>query len=259
MANNRNEIKQEIIKTFNQNVKGRIPDLSKYNQSHDGAEGDWLTKAMGLTVNGKNEPDFKGFEMKKDSAKTTFGDWSPDFAIYKKAKNGTKPRLTRIEFLQIFGRRSPDPTGRKSGRYSWSGTVFPTVVNFNDYGQIMKVDSDDNIVILYSYSKDKRTDKNKIVPKDLQINDLVLAIWDSERIRIKLEKKFNKLGWFKCIPDKNGRYQELQFGGPIKFESFIELVKKGLLICDCGMHSQNNRPYMSWRAQKNIWNILAEK
>ena len=86
-----------------------------------------------------------------------------------------------------------------------------------------------------------------------------IGSWNSEKLRVKLEKKFNQLGWFKCIPDKNGRYQELQFGDPIQFESFIALVKKGLLICDCGMHSQNKRPYMSWRAQKNIWNSLAEK
>ena len=66
MADKRDQIKREILKIFNKNVKGKVPDLSKYNRSHDGAEGDWLTKAMGLTVNGKNEPDFKGFEMKKD-------------------------------------------------------------------------------------------------------------------------------------------------------------------------------------------------
>ena len=214
---------------------------------------------MGLTVNGKNEPDFKGFEMKKDSAKTTFGDWSPNFTLYKKIKNSPKPRLTRNEFLQIFGRKSPDPTGRKSGRFSWSGTVFPTVHSVNDYGQIMKVDSSHNIVILYSYRKDKRPNKNRIVPKDLQKNELVLAKWDADNIRVKLEKKFNKLGWFKCIADKNGQYQDLQFGGPIQFESFIELVKKGFIICDCGMHSQSKKPYMSWRAQRNIWNSLAEK
>ena len=137
MADKRDQIKREILKIFNKNVKGKVPDLSKYNRSHDGAEGDWLTKAMGLTVNGKNEPDFKGFEMKKDSAKTTFGDWSPNFTLYKKIKNSPKPRLTRNEFLQIFGRKSPDPTGRKSGRFSWSGTVFPTVHSVNEYGQIM--------------------------------------------------------------------------------------------------------------------------
>jgi hypothetical protein len=259
VASHREEIKREILQTFNKNVRGKIPDLRTYNLSHDGAEGDWLTIAMGLNVNGNNEPDFKGFEMKKDSAKTTFGDWSPNLTIYKKVKNGSKPRLTRNEFLQIFGRKSPDPTGRKSGRFSWSGTVFPTVHSFNEYGQIMKVDSSNNIVVLYSYSKDKRTNKNKIVPADLQMDDLVLVKWDSEKLRVKLEKKFNQLGWFKCISDKNGRYQEVQFGYPIQFESFIALVKRGLLICDCGMHSQNKRPYMSWRAQKNIWNSLAEK
>ena len=86
MASHREEIKREILSTFNKNVKGKIPDLSTYNRSHDGAEGDWLTISMGLTVNGKNEPDFKGFEMKKDSKKTTHMSTpvfhSPSFHLY---------------------------------------------------------------------------------------------------------------------------------------------------------------------------------
>ena len=61
----RESIKQEILRKFRQEVKGMAPDLREFNSRHDGAEGDWLTKRMGLTVNGKNEPDFKGFEMKK--------------------------------------------------------------------------------------------------------------------------------------------------------------------------------------------------
>ena len=77
-------IRSLIEETFEKNVRGLIPDLSGYNSNHDGAEGDWLTKKMGLSVNGNNEPDFMGFEMKKDSkGKTTFGDWSPDSALYK--------------------------------------------------------------------------------------------------------------------------------------------------------------------------------
>ena len=68
MTTLRDEIKTEIRVRFYENVNGQFPCLDGYNKQHDGAEGDWLTKAMGLTVNGRNEPDFKGFEMKKDSA-----------------------------------------------------------------------------------------------------------------------------------------------------------------------------------------------
>jgi len=236
VASHREEIKREILKTFNKNVKGKIPDLSTYNRSHDGAEGDWLTIAMGLTVNGKNEPDFKGFEMKKDSKKTTFGDWQPDFALYKKPSKGVESELTRIDFLKIFGQKSKDQTGRKLGRYSCSG----------------------NVRVLYYFTQDKRNNKSKIVPRSFQKNKLVLVEWTNENLKDRLEKKFNKLGWFKCLTDSNGRYEKVQFGKPINFELFISMARSGDVFCDCGMYSTNPRPYMTWRASKNIWDSLAE-
>ena len=258
MASHREEIKREILSTFNKNVKGKIPDLSTYNRSHDGAEGDWLTISMGLTVNGKNEPDFKGFEMKKDSKKTTFGDWQPDFALYKKPRKGVESELTRIDFLKIFGQKSKDQTGRKLGRYSWSGTVFPTVKSVNNGGQIIEIDRKSNVKVLYYFTQDKRTDKSKIVPRNFQKDKLVLAEWTNENLKDRLEKKFNKLGWFKCLTDSNGRYEKVQFGKPINFESFISMARSGDVFCDCGMYSTNPRPYMTWRASKNIWDSLAE-
>jgi DNA (cytosine-5)-methyltransferase 1 len=56
----------------------------------------------------------------------------------------------------------------------------------------------------------------------------------------------------------NGRYEKVQFGKPINFESFISMARRGDVFCDCGMYSTNLRPYMTWRASKNIWNSLAE-
>ena len=258
MALKRNLIKREILRTFNKNVKGKVPDLSRFNSSHDGAEGDWLTVAMGLSVNGRNEPDFKGFEMKKDSKKTTFGDWQPDTGLYMSTAKGIKPALTRIEFLKIFGLKSKDQTGRKLGRYSWSGKAFPSVKGLNEQGQIIKIDNNNNVKVFYFFSKDKRLDKKKIVPKHLQKDDLVLVEWTAEGLKNRLEKKFNKLGWFKCLTDDDGRYVSVQFGMPINFEIFMALAKTGDVFCDCGMYSTNPRPYMTWRASKNIWDSLAE-
>ena len=258
MGELRDEIKQEILHTFNNKVKGRVPDLSGYNKNHDGAEGDWLTIAMGLTVNGKNEPDFKGFEMKKDSKKTTFGDWQPDYSLYKKSSKGLDAELSRTDFLKIFGQKSKDQSGRKLGRYSWSGKVFPTVKGVNTFGQVIKIDSKGHVKVLYSFSKDSRSNKKKIVPVDLRIENLVLAEWTAENLKRRLEKKFNNLGWFKCLTDSDGRYEKVQFGKPINFDSFIIMARSGEVFCDCGMYSTNPRPYMTWRAAKNIWDSLAE-
>ena len=258
MSADRNAVRSMIEERFEKFVKGKVPDLAGYNKDHDGAEGDWLTKQMGLTVNGKNEPDFLGFEMKKDSSKTTFGDWSPDVAIYLRPKAGEKAKLTRSEFLKIFGTPKLHSDPRKNGRYSWSGEVFPTVKNVNKFGQELRVDDSGDIKAIYSFKNDQRINKSEIVPEEFQIDELVLALWTSVRLRERLERKFNQLGWFKCLKDASGRYSELQFGKPINYETFIELVLTGDIFCDCGMHDGNPRPYMTWRANHKIWDLLAE-
>lgn len=251
-------IRRLIEERFEKFVKGQRPDLTGYHSGHDGAEGDWLTKKMGLTVNGKNEPDFKGFEMKKDSAKTTFGDWSPDFALYLAPRRGTNAEMPRSEFLKVFGTPKAHPEPRKNGRYSWSGEVFPTVKGINRYGQIMKVEMSGDIKALYFYNSDQRQDKSRVVPKKYQQEGLVLAHWTSDRLRLRLERKFNQLGWFKCLKDSSGLYSELQFGRPINYEAFLKMVISGDVFCDCGMYDGNSRPYMTWRASHRIWELLKE-
>jgi hypothetical protein len=258
MTLDRNAIRSLIEERFEKFVKGQKPDLTGYNLRHDGAEGDWLTKKMGLTVNGRNEPDFLGFEMKKDSPKTTFGDWSPDFALYLPEKRGAEPALQRSDFLKIFGSPKQHKEPRKNGRFSWSGEIFPTVHGINKYGQIMKVEKSGDIKALYFFKSDQRTSKAQLVPNQYQEEGIVLAHWTSERLRLRLEKKFNQLGWFKCLKDSSGHYTELQFGRPINYEDFLKMVISGDVFCDCGMYDGNVRPYMTWRASHRIWDLLSE-
>jgi hypothetical protein len=111
---------------------------------------------------------------------------------------------------------------------------------------------------VYCYSKDTRPDKDERVPRELQREVVVLARWRKETLRKRVEKKFNQLGWFKCHKDRGGRFSHVQFGKPITFETFIALVRKGDIICDCGMYDGNPRPYMQWRATKKVWDQLAE-
>jgi hypothetical protein len=258
MDQERESIKSLIEERFEKFVKGLVPDLSDFNSKHDGAEGDWLTKKMGLTVNGRNEPDFNGFEMKKDSPKTTFGDWAPDKALYKSPQKGEKAELERAEFLRIFGTPKSHSEPRKNGRYSWSGEVFPTVKSVNKYGQFMKVEDLGGIRATYEYELDKRLLKEKIVPKKYWHGQVTLAEWSEDKLKLRLERKFNQLGWFKCLKDGNGAYSEIQFGLPINYENFLALVKTGDVFCDCGMYDGNPRPYMTWRASHKIWDLLKE-
>lgn len=257
------ELERDLIKSlieehFEKHVKGLVPDLTGFNSNHDGAEGDWLTKKMGLTVNGKNEPDFHGFEMKKDSAKTTFGDWAPDLSLYKARVRGGLPELGRSEFLKIFGTPKTHSEPRKNGRFSWSGEVFPTVKGINKYGQLMRVDKVGNIEATYSYAFDQREQKASIVPAIYRKSEVVLAKWAHENLKLRLERKFNQLGWFKCLKDSSGKYSEIQFGRPINYENFLSLVKTGDVFCDCGMYDGNPRPYMTWRASHRVWELLKE-
>ncbi len=250
--NEREAIKGEIERRFDEFVKGLKPP-SRGDNRHDGFEGDWLTRQMGLNSNGKNEPDFMGFEMKKDSkGKTTFGDWSPDRALYKAP-------YSRTVFLRTFG--SPNALGR----YSWSGSVFPTVGKWNMYGQILEVDDLDNIYAIYSHGKNKMT--ADLVPADFAQDRLELAFWSkgptgrgvrNKGLQRKLEEKFNQLGWFRCLKAPDGAYQRLQFGRPLSYPPFIEMFKRGEAFLDCGMHEGNLRPYMQFRAGNQVWDRLAE-
>lgn len=246
------QIKKRIVKLFIRNVKGRFPDTSKSNYAHDGKGGHWLEEQMGIKHNGNNAPDIDGFEMKNNTtSKTTFGDWSPSRStrIYRR---GNEYGLDRSTFLKIFGA----PNSMKGNRYSWSGKPSPKIGSYNYFGQKLKVDRDGNIYALYSYKKDQRANKRTIVPKNLQQNELVLAVWEADMMRRRVENKFNKLGWFKCEKNKEGIYKKIVFGDPINFETWIDGVKKGLIFFDSGMYDGNLRPYANWRAGNKYWDSL---
>ncbi len=246
------QIKRRIVKLFIQKVKGKVPDTSEAHVSHDGKGGHWLEKQMGIKHNGRNAPDLDGFEMKNNTtSKTTFGDWSPSakLRIYRK---GNEYNLDRKKFLMIFGA----PNSSKENRYSWSGKPAPKINKWNSFGQKLKVDAQGTIYAVYSYSKDQRPNKQKIVPRPLQKDNLILAVWEAEMMKKRVEDKFNKLGWFKCQKDANGVYTKIVFGNPITFNTWIDGVRKGIIFFDSGMYDGNARPYANWRADNKYWDSL---
>lgn len=243
------ENKKKIVELFLKTIKGKKSDTIKSNVRHDGKEGHWLEIEMGLKLNASNSPDFLGFEMKNDTTnKTTFGDWSANYYIF------TDPqyKLLRDDFLKIFGK----PNEKKNGRYSWSGEPCPQIGKFNRFGQKLIVDDSSNIIAIYSYSEDKRVNKDETVPEKLRQENLTLAKWNAESIRKKLENKFNQNGWFKCLKNSDGVYYAIVFGEPINYENWIELVRKGDVFFDSGMYQGNPRPYSQWRATNTFWASL---
>lgn len=240
---------KKIVRLFNSNVRGKTADTTGSNAQHDGKAGHWLEVQMGIAHNASNTPDIDGFEMKNDTgSKTSFGDWSADYYIYKDEKFN----ITRDQFLRIFGKSNL----KKKGRYSWSGEPCPKINVSNTFGQMLHISENGDIIVIYNFKKDQRGNKSEIVPKSMQKNYLVIARWEKESIQEKLERKFNNLGWFKCLKNTEGVYDRIVFGDPINFKNWIIGVAKGDVFFDSGMYQGNLRNYSQWRANNSYWGNL---
>lgn len=263
--------KEKIIELFYENVKGKKPNVGDQNERHDGKKGHWLERQFGISANDYNEPDLYGYELKNETtSKTTFGDWSANVYVFTNPKYehffaGTAKYQKQDSFVKIFGKQNME----KNGRYSWSGTPCPKIGSYNDFGQILKIENNNDIIAFYSYSKDKRENKESIVPKELQIENLEIAKWYGETspskkrkdkcLKEKLEDKFNDKGWFTCKTNSNGEYCKICFGKPMNYNEWIILVKKGIVFFDSGMYEGNKRPYSQWRALNNFWDSLIDE
>lgn len=248
MTISRNE--RLIVERFRQNVLNKRADLTEGNSNHDGNEGHWLERQMGISANSHNGPDLLGFEMKNDtSSKTTFGDWSASYYLFRDERFG----ISRDYFIEIFGKPNPN----KENRPSWSGTPIPTIHRPSTYnGSEMKINHAGDIDIIYNYSRDPRTNKSSIIPQHIQIDGLILARWSADNLRVKLLSKFGVNGWFKCYKNNDGFYYKIAFGEPMIFENWINLVKDGVVFFDSGMYLGNQRNYSQWRANNSYWEQL---
>lgn len=261
--------KNAIITLFNENIKGKTPDTSSQNARHDGKEGHWLEQQFGIKANANTSPDIYGYELKNQttSGKTTFGDWSANEYIFMGEEfghlfAGCKKKDKQNSFLSIFGKSNP----KKDGRFSWSGSPCPKINCYNDYGQKLEVTDNNDIIAIYSYSKDQQPNKSSIIPIELQSDNIILARWFGESLpdhvtkgkslKTKLEDKFNDKGWFTCKKNSKGEYEKICFGKPINFDSWIELVRDGIVYFDSGMYEGNPRPYSQWRANNTFWDSL---
>jgi len=251
--------KSKIIEIFNNNVKNKKIDISSSNKNHDGAEGHWLEKQMGLKPNGKNQPDIHGYEMKKENSKITFGDYAASEYIFSTKKPiineknkwiNDKVNMTNTEFIKIFGTLK-----EPKNRYSWSGSCVPTYDTWNDCGQKLIISENNDICIYYSYSKDKRELKNNF-PEYLKHDDLLIVIWLKDKLSKNINDKFNKNGFFICKKNNNNCFNEICFGPPICYELFIEHIKKKNIIFDSGMVTGNSRKYSHFRGTVKFWNSL---
>ncbi len=146
---------------------------------------------------------------------------------------------------------------KKNSRYSWSGSCIPKYNKWTDSGQILRIDENNNILIVYSYDKDKRTSKTTEKWKNKEI---CIAIYDNIKMKKHVTDKFNQKGFFVCKKNKDNYYDKICFGPPISYEVFIKNIKNGNIFFDSGMYHDddkpNIKPYSQWRASKKFWNNL---
>jgi hypothetical protein len=252
--------KTQIIKLFMNNVKNKEIIFDKQNSKHCGKEGHWLETQMNIKHNSKNEADIFGYEMKKNSSKITFGDFSASEYLFSNKKininhtnkwNDKVCNITKTEFIQYFGKPNP----LKNDRYSWSGKCVPVYNKYNSFGQILKILENNDICIYYSFSKDER-DIKQTFPEYLHKDNILIVIWNKSKLEQHINNKFNNNGFFICKKDKN-KYSSICFGRPFNFEHFITNIKNNKIIFDSGMYEGNTRNYSQFRSTyNNFWNEL---
>lgn len=218
--------------------------------------GYWLEKQMNIIHNDKNEPDIFGYEMKKNSSKITFGDFSASEYLFSKKKydieqiNNWKKdvnKITRDEFIKYFGTL-------KNNRYSWSGSCVPRYNCWNSCGEMLYFNNNLDLCISYSFEKDTREDKHSY-PEFIKDN-IIIAIWKKDKLEQHINKKFNKNGFFIC-KKINNTYEKICFGKPFDFNYFVDNIKNKNIIFDSGMYEGNSRNYSHFRSSaNNFWNIL---
>jgi hypothetical protein len=210
---------------------------------------------MNLKNNNKNEPDIFGYEMKKESAKITFGDFSASEYLFSKNKdtldeiNNKKISMSRDDFIKTFG-----TINSIKNRYSWSGSCVPRYGIWNSCGQRLIFNDNLDLCAMYCYSKDEREYKN-IFPSDIKNKEIIIAIWKEEKLREHINKKFNKKGFFICNK-KDEVYDKICFGKPFNFNFFVENIKTDIVIFDSGMYQGNSRNYSQFRSSNKFWNKL---
>ena len=199
---------------------------------------------MNIKPNSKNEPDILGYEMKKQSRQITLGDWTASEYLFSKEKTilPKEISITRKDFISYFGNGN-----------SWSGKCVPKYNKYNEYGQILKINENNDICIYYSYSEDKINKNN--IPDLLKKDNILIAIWKKEKISKHIDNKFNQKGFFIIYDDKNV-YNKIGFGNPFDYKFFVECVKSHDIYLDSGMTTRSSRNRSVFRSSNKFWNTL---
>jgi len=241
--------KKEIIRRWEQNVKGKQLDISSKNEKHCGKEGHCLEEAMGITPNGKNEPDIFGYEMKNDTkvGVTTFIDKEPDYFKIKDEKFTGISRKSNVDKKEQIWNNMYRQNTRKKGEKRIGGWK---INKYDMDGQKMIITDDNSLEVVYNYNYDTREYKDNCL-YDYYRNgeDHIICKWDKKTLEEFINRKFNQKGFFICKADK------ICFGKPISFDMWIQGVKDGVIYYD-GYSSIDGRWRGCFRANNKYWHSL---
>lgn len=251
--NDKNISLNKIKDLFNKYIKNKKFDPQFI--THCGSEGCWIETQLGIKNNNNNFSDLFGYEIKKKSNKITFGDWSANEYIFKSEhilntfNNNIK--MNKLDFLKTFGQYNINKK-----RYSWSGGVFPSKYDiWTNSGQLLICNDKNDLFIIYSYEQDKRT--NIMIPDDIKNQEcIILAYWNYNSLKEKLERKFNNNGTIIFNKDKDNIYKSMSIYKPITIDLFMENIKNKKIILDSGMYENNNRNYSQFRTNYSFWDDL---
>ena len=266
------ESRKKIIKIYKEKVHGKIPDTLKMTKGHDGKKGHWLEDVMGSKRDASNKPDLYGYEMKTGGSKTTFGDWGPDYFIYRdekkfpnlieetgKKKQKLQNRNKDEVFLKAFGVwRNADEDAHKyklkkdipeyklckgdlvtwkdiekDGFYSWSGGPSPNKVPDGTNAFGQALVINKNNSISITYSYSKDTRENKAELIPKEFQIENLKLFGWSQEWIK-KKVENKFNVYGWFKCniKEEKFCEIIFGNKITLSEFLKWVRDGDVVFD---------------------------
>lgn len=206
----------------------RIKDgvIIPYNARNGG--GYTIEAQLGISPNGRSEPDYMGWEVKQHSHKTsviTLMTPDPDKGLAH--EKGTK------EFVKKFGYK--DRSG-KENRINFGGIYRNGIAPHHLTGLKLKI---------YGYENGEITDSKGSISLVDKKGEQV-AIWSFEKIMVHWTRKHFKAVFIPSeqkIEGKNVFYRysnKISLGQNSKFVKFLELVEKGLVYLDPALKVELN-------------------
>ena len=284
------ESRQNIIDHFHNNVLGRYPKDSELKSSHKGKLGHWLESNLGGRIDADGDADLNGYECKVESKKTSWGDWGAPYRIFCDRSYKLFCETHAYKNMWILCKSlGVERVHDKDGVYfSMSGKHIPKYINDQTYIGLSLIEEDQDIYMKYSFSEDKREDKDILTPNELKKDNLVIYKWHgtnrsfdlfkkdvidnnlpidvtleglkaSVSLEERIRRKFGIHGMVIGMHDKDRGFYGLKFLKSITYQDWLSFLKEKNVIYDTALTSRNKRPYNQWRSPAKFMKTLEEE